>query len=91
MRPRDRRTTEDRLERLLEVDPVAMGTWVRAGPKVREDWVRWAARPARRRERDRRTAQAAAWAGTTPTLSDRKHGLGAELFDLIADLLFIGV
>ncbi len=35
--------------------------------------------------------RAAAWAGTTPTLSDRKHGLGAELFDLIADLLFIGV
>lgn len=62
MRPRDRRTTEDRLERLLEVDPVAMGTWVRA----------------------------AAWAGTTPTLSNRKHGPGAELFDLIADLPFIG-
>jgi len=62
MRPRDRRTTEDRLERLLEVDPVAMGT-----------------------------AQAAAWAGTSPTLSGGKHGLGAELFDLIADLLFIGV
>ncbi|HEY0559273.1 MAG TPA: hypothetical protein VGD03_03265 [Frankiaceae bacterium] len=64
------------LEALLAADPDAWQHWQAATADTRQRWTAYAARPASRAARDRRTTEVAGWVGRTRWVHPPRRGAG---------------